>query len=408
MSKTDPHTKRLSAAKRYEKKLVWEISFSTKMRQTKKVRHLVVRYLQSFDAKLVAAHSANKALKPHCRVSQGELVGIAEKLDPWSISAEDVVLNFKKKPGSEHDFRPIFSFGIENRARQLLIQKVLLAQARRHSCQFATRGGRTKACQAVIEQLAQGPRWVTEVDIANCYGSFEEDEVPGLLPLPRKVTNHSVITRHLKIVPGNIIKWFGIGDDQEKDFADEFDEILDQLAPEVRSGIAQGSAASPLVAEMLLAPVFGDLPKDGKVINFADNFLIVSETNSGTASMIHALTSALLGHPAGPLFPKIHQEADPHETFDFLGYTFTGSLGDVIARPTERNVDKFNWQLSRHLKRLKAATSAGQVKAARERAIRYVKSWSAAFSLWQEVKWFRGQALATIQDTAEEKIAQPV
>ncbi len=384
-----------AAAKRHESKLRTRIVSAAKAGRCKRARRAAVEYLRSFDAKLVAAYQANRDLRPHRRVKPAELVSIAEELDPWARSAEEVVVNFKKK--SDNNFRPIMDFGIVNKARQLLILEALRAQTYPHPSQYAvaTRGTR-KASQAVVDALNDGYGWFIEIDVAKCYMSFDEGHVKDLLPLPKKVTDHNVITRNLHLGPGNIKQWLGTGDCEDENNADDFGAFLDFVAPEVRRGIPQGSVASPIVASILLAPVFEGLPGHGRIVNFSDNFAILAKTEGDVVSMAQTLGSAIVAHPAGPLVPKIRQTAAPDQPFSFLGYTFTRAGGGVVLRPTDRNFAKFQEKFSRWLKKLQSANSPASAATRKKAAVRYVKSWAAAFSLWDEVSAFRDQALTKI------------
>jgi Reverse transcriptase (RNA-dependent DNA polymerase) len=58
-----------------------------------------------------------------------------------------------------------------------------------------------------------------------------------------------------------------------------------------RRGIPQGSAASPLLAEMLLAPLLFQVPEGGKVVvvAYADNILVMAKTASDADAMTESL-----------------------------------------------------------------------------------------------------------------------
>ena len=147
-------------------------------------------------ANYVATVRANQKLKPHHRkVLDERLPEIAAKLDPWRGSSEEVVVHFKPKASNEHEYRPIMDFGIENRALQYLVRTVLKAQVDLHPRQFATRGGRPAAVAAVMEGLAAGYYYGAQIDISDCYPSFEGGVVPDLLPLPEEVTLEQVPPR---------------------------------------------------------------------------------------------------------------------------------------------------------------------------------------------------------------------
>ena len=79
---------------------------------------------------------------------------------------------WKPKKNNPHDFRPTMNFGIENRALQYLVVQCLYAQAEFHPMQFAINLGRQEAVQKAFDLMCSGLVYVTEMDITNCYQSF--------------------------------------------------------------------------------------------------------------------------------------------------------------------------------------------------------------------------------------------
>ena len=103
-------------------------------------------YLGSMDARYAATLVAYHRLKPHVRPDVGSLFAVAQSLDPYSGTQEDVYLRFKPKKGNPDAFRPILEFGIENRALQYLVLPLLRARSQPpHRCQYDRRGTRRTA-----------------------------------------------------------------------------------------------------------------------------------------------------------------------------------------------------------------------------------------------------------------------
>ena len=130
-----------------------------------------------------------------------------------------------------------------------------------HPNQYAYYGGRDAACQALREAIEDGFKWVTEIDVRDCYPSFDEEKIHNLLPLrERRVVDHVIAATHLNLVPYNPRDW--------------------GARSEVRTGLPQGSATSALVAENLLKSVLETLPDNVRLINYADNIWLLTRTRA--------------------------------------------------------------------------------------------------------------------------------
>ena len=164
--------------------------------------------------------------------------------------------------------------------------------------------------------------------------------------------------------------------------------LNDELAKAQR-GIPQGSAASPLVAEVLLAPMIYLIPEIGGIVAYADNILLLAKSKEDVVSMSNALWSALKAHPAGPFQPKVkHFQAT--EPIDFLGHRFTRANGVVRIDPTPQNTAKFTKRMEAKLQRLKSAKLTPIARARRIRRLRReILSWTNAFKLCNNIETVR-------------------
>ncbi len=355
--------------------------------ERKRARYFTGLYLKSGSAKLVATIEANKKLKPHRKVKNELVLEIAASLDPWKGTDESVSVNAVANHSNPNDQRIIFDFGIQNRALQILVREALRPWAQLHPDQFAIQGGRQEAGKAVVNALGDGFRWAVQTDIKDCFSTFDDGEVARLLPIPEEVTRKVITTQHLNITSGNIIELLG----------------MTEIAVEVRQGIPQGSAVSSLVAEMLLAPVAFGLPGDVRPVFYSDNILVITRQKSEAVTIAKTLKSALMSHPAGPLWPKFIEIKDARMGFDFLGYRFSKEADTVRVEPATFNLNKFNQQQFSYLKRLTQGEDAvADKERIRRKARRYVRSWCQAFSLWPDWSVFRTKKLTEIQSAAVE------
>ena len=221
-------------------KLLMSIRAAHDAGKRKKADQLVCRYLASFDARYLAtleAYQTLKGIKPDPSI----LPAVARSLNAWAGSEENVLIRLVPRPGKPDWPRMTFKFGLENRALQLLVLKLLKAQADLHPNQYLMRGTHA-AIERVVELLNAGYAWAIETDIHNCYPSFDGEKVPELLPVPKEVTRRVFLcgTYTILLYSGTFGPADEPGDDEEL--------IASDLFADARRGLPQGSAASPLVS----------------------------------------------------------------------------------------------------------------------------------------------------------------
>lgn len=114
------------------------------------------------------------------------------------------------------------------------------------------------------------------------------------------------------------------------------------LACLARRGLAQGSLLSPLIAEMMLAFIVGNLPdnENRRIVVLADNVLIMTKdrrTAEETASSLRAISE---WHPAGRLSLTSKQGVRrAQDGFEFLGYRIRYRKQEFAIAPTAKRVN---------------------------------------------------------------------
>lgn len=112
----------------------------------------------------------------------------------------------------------------------------------------------------------------------------------------------------------------------------------------IQGGIPQGSAVSPLCAEMVLRKVIEDMPNLGKFVNYADDFLIMCKDANDLAAMVSALRTGLKNHPSGPLTSGLDMSHGTPKPFTFLGYEISrknaGKLKFELGNVSLQKVDR--------------------------------------------------------------------
>jgi hypothetical protein len=267
------------------------------------------------------------------------------------------------------------------------------------------------AIKHVAQAMKDGHLWAVEIDIENCFPSFDEGKVADLLPFPKEVTEQVLLARNLNLVPGNLLDLLG-GEPGGVDDVPYGSSHAPQFGPacglgilgakvlaEARQGIPQGSAASPLLAETLLALPLKQLPSMGQVFAYVDNFLIMAKSEDDAVSMAKALGCALQAHSAGPLRPKMKGRFHAGQPIDFLGHRLTAHHGTVLIEPSPLKQQEFEAKVKTGLACVKGKSLSLTARARTIQELRkYVRSWTAAFKLWPQAEMHRKHWLTKIAD----------
>jgi hypothetical protein len=187
-------------------KLLKRIRAAVQAGKWKKANWLILEWLRSPEAKRLAVRLARRNMKVHCRPHKSELDAIAEHLDPWKGSNEDVFVVNIPKENNPDDVRQTMAFGIENRSLQHLVLLVLRELVELHPSQYQTNPygprGTHPAIERVKKALSDGYVWAIEYDIKDCYPSFNGKELSNFLPLPKKVIEAVLLSEHLNLKGG--------------------------------------------------------------------------------------------------------------------------------------------------------------------------------------------------------------
>jgi len=407
-SRPRPRPNAFSKAEKQDGKLERRIQRLKERGQHHKAEQLTRFRARSFSLRLtgVARASSKLGTEPRAGLASIGLVRVAEQINLARPSNETVRLKAPAK--RDGNLRYIMSFGLEGKARQEAIIRLLRPLKSLHEGQRAVvGGGQAVTGRKVVEALEQGYRWAVLVDIRNFFGSYNAEVIPDLLSLEQAVTRSNILSTHLQLVPTRP-RATQRTDDQidpsghrgatrsqrrtlhtQREFALSLSGIW-----ACRRGLPQGSAASPMVSEMLLAPMFAELPAGVEVMTHLDDILVFCRTKRKADLSLQALRAALEQHPAGPLALKRAEIRRAYDGFDFLGYRFRRRNGEPIAQPTERNRRRFRAGMIAHI----LATALKGEGA--DKARNFVRSWCGQFKLWPAAATWKALHLRDI-DQAE-------
>lgn len=366
-------------------KLLTRIRIAKELGQVKKRRYWTGVYFNSFHARLAAVQRANRRRKLNDRLDTATVRTIADRLDAWQGTDEPVLVHRKPKTSNPDSFRTYMAFGIENRALQYLVLRLLEQVALIAPYQYTVRGGLHASIKHVANVMSTGPVWAVEIDVVDCYQSFDGKKLKDLLLIPKEVTENVLISEYLNLKGGNLA-----GITKSGPFgpagSPEGSTTLEGMLAAARQGIPQGSAVSPFIAETMLAIALREVPKLGDIVAYGDNCLLLAKEESDLVTMTEALETAFKAHPVGLITPK-RKLFNPGQPVEFLGHCLTPqSGGKTRIEPSQKNWEKFERKMKRQLNRLKyEKLSAAERSREQKKAKRYVRSWMAAFCLCDEI-----------------------
>ena len=402
----------LGKAQKSEAKMSLKIRQALEEGKTKRVRSLMGCYLNSFQAKLCAVHEANKDLPVKLRLRAGEKMDLAGKLDPYKPCGERARVSLVKKEDKDDELRPIMKFSIERMALHRLTAGALapLSDKAIQPNQYAVKGGRDKAMEAVLHHAYEGFEAMVQIDIKNCYPSFNGEVLPDLLLLGDEVVRNVILAEHVPYdihYNGNTMDK---GSGELEHYVSESDLTL------LQQGIPQGSCISPLICEIALSQLDFDLGDDARVVIYADNFLVLAKDEEAAIQAADKLMVAIASNPAGGFCPvvtdanfgELSDEANfkgfnKYGAIDFLGYEIKKLGNQFILSPSEKNMDKFQYQLGKDLAHVWMPPNSTQKSLDRlDRIEKSIKGWAASFKMWGQVGLHHQQALMGLEGRRKE------
>ncbi len=263
------------------------------------------------------------------------------------------------RSGSGNTRRTTYSFGPGKHAVQRMVADLLKSMfplpPGKH---FTIKGGVRAALEAVEGHAKQKFIFAIERDIEQFYPSVNVVELAKLLkPLP-----FSVVMNVIAYAPGFV--W--------SEQHSSADAVHNTPLP-LRGLLAQGSAASPIAAEVLMADLLRGMPDNVRIMSYADNVLILGETSDSVEAANAVLEIRASAHPCGPLRLKASNDITDMTA---QGIHFLGNQG-------EWNGKGFDWEPSHYaleqvFSKIEQARNADEVFD----TIRWLGNWRRGYPLW--------------------------
>lgn len=353
-----------------------------------KQRFLVRQFLNDPGLKLLYFLRSVQAKRLLAQFPPEEMHRVAQGLTATSHYFEEV-RPVQLRAGAASRRRTTYSFGPRKHALQRMVADLLGAMfplsRERH---FTLYGGVRAALLAVEEHAREGFIYAVERDIAQFYPSVDILGLARLLrPLPGSVVKNVIAYR-----PG--FNW--------SDYERSADAVHTEPLPP-RGLLAQGSAASPVAAEVLMADLLRDMPDDVRIMSYADNVMIQGETSDSVEAASRLLEARAQEHPCGPLGLKPSKGVNliTREGAAFLGHEGDWNQEDggrIRWRPNDAALDNV-------LRQIEGGHSEGELRA----SIRRLRNQQRGYPLWwngeREVSRYLAELGARLAIFAERRLS---
>ena len=208
------------------------------------------------------------------------------------------------KPGTTEQ-RPLSIPPVRDRIVQAAVKIVLepVFEADFLPCSFGFRPERSQqdALQVLIEECAQGRRWVVETDIASCFSAIPHQEL--MQAVEERVCDQPVLKLLRAILRAGVME--------------------DGQVRRPDTGAAQGGVISPVMCNVYLHRLDRAWDDgDGVLVRFADDLVVMCWSRGQAEAALARLTALLAGLGLEPKAAKtriVHLE-EGGEGFDFLGF----------------------------------------------------------------------------------------
>src|SRR5436305_2179216 len=212
---------------------------------------------------------------------------------------------FIERPGRAGELRPLSIPTVRDRvvqaATKLVIEPVFEADFLPCSFGFRPKRSARDALQVLIDESWKGRRWVVETDIASCFEAIPHDQ------LMQAVEERIIDRRLLRLLRAML----GAG------------VMTDGTVTHLAAGTPQGGVVSPVLCNVYLHRLdrlWQD--RDGVLVRYADDLLVMCRTRAEAERAMRALTAMLadLGLAIKQAKTRIVQLREGGDGVDFLGF----------------------------------------------------------------------------------------
>lgn len=315
-------------------------------------RHKLRKMLANRSVRLRSLIVANRKEPVQGRRDLAQLVELIDSVAPMIRHASPVGFALSKPDGGH---RPVFKFGLEDRACAVLIREALKPFARAHprlAChpaQVLLSGGLPVACEHLRQALDAAPSGAVflQIDAKRFFPSIASEGLAGMTGLPPEVIHRHLSVEHMDVRgKRSLASALAINGNDQGDETPAPSGVGREKRDAALGGIATGSAAASLVAEMVMGHILrdaGSLPGLIALIVYSDNIGAVVRTREEALALQEAVLGAFSRSRAGPLSASKVSIKDVATGFNFLGYRWRRQEGTVHAEPSRLRHER--WEI---------------------------------------------------------------
>lgn len=358
---------RLKKARKHVDRLTRRVQKALQGGNLRKARFLSMKISRSHDAKVCALWQAarNMHRRGEHELSPNEVLVRAREVSAIAAPQDEIRVHAKPKDRWP-EFRPIFSFGLIDTARQRLIKSAIEPLLSIDPRQYGTQnGGRPEIVRRVLQTIGSRQyKYVATCDIKSFYPTVSRDWLRQSLPTGEEVITSTILvedSHHRTRYTGH-----GLNKVCVSDFP---------LAVASQRGLPQGACSSPMIADYIVGQALSgiNLPEGVVLKNYADNFVVMGRRRADVEQAVHSLGDVFERHPAGPFQLTDNGIRRIADGFEFLGYRFRRRKGRDLAVPTPKNISKLYERLKHHIDGLRRGGDPRKLRAS-------LKCWANAFS----------------------------
>jgi hypothetical protein len=358
-------------------------------------------YLSSWRCLMSAMVEVNKKRPLRKRLSLSQIIQFSKQYKVL-IKLDENVIVFKQLKSSGIGYRTIHDFGPVARGAQKMVKKLLRLTYIQKPFQYPKHGVSTRIEDALKLLNKEGYEHVGEIDIKAHYPSFELEKLESHLPLPKEAVRGIIGAKS-----ANRVNLSGYPIHQH---------IIDKTC----SGIPQGSVASSEVASRSVAYLKMLNVKDVILINYADNFFLFAKNSKSLEFALKALSSGVSKLPGGSFLGVVKKNGTVSDGFRMLGCKIYRDGDQVLAEPTERNLQLLFGTFELEHQRAKAKLKSSAQEQSTDLRLEgiqefvtlknFVKSWTKTYSccgdmitdIYDDSMYFLDELCTTFKITKEE------
>lgn len=360
-----------------------------KREQRALLRNPAVRLFVAFMVDRKTLHRAGRSTLKK-RSFESIWLAAQQLLQPSATSTAFQFLEKKARGG----YRVLHQFDELGVAKQWLALCALKPFASYRPSRFVLKRGQSVACEELLKAMdhaSEGTRFI-QFDVRDFFGSISHEWLRENLPLSSEIIRRVVLISGYRILKmDNGPARYSANTPPHGRRIRASSEVNIEMG---QRGIPQGSAVSPIVAEIVMSNVLrsvADLLEGLTVFVHSDNIGILVPPHMDAAVLEKDLADAFDKHPAGPFHLTTSGPSSLENAFRFLGYHFEKLPGQSARAYIPDHI--WEGREAVYLADIVNAETAREISKVAER----VSGYRAAFKLWAGAIDMEARVLGAVQ-----------